>query len=89
MLDFDACKSVVKAGNSGQYLLKPVITMIPADADGDRGLRADGTDGRDGQCAEERRGAQGDPAEMPNGQFVLAPLDPMKGPYDVVFTGET
>ena len=29
VVDFDACKSVVSAGNSGQYLLKPVVTVIP------------------------------------------------------------
>jgi len=29
VLDFDACKSVVKAGNSGKYKLKPVIQAIP------------------------------------------------------------
>ena len=29
VLDFDACKSVVVAGNSGQYLLKPVVIVIP------------------------------------------------------------
>jgi hypothetical protein len=29
VIDFDACKSVVKAGASGQYLLKPVISVIP------------------------------------------------------------
>lgn len=29
VLDFNACKSVVVAGGSGQYLLKPVVTMIP------------------------------------------------------------
>lgn len=29
VLDFDACKSIVVAGNSGQYLLKPVVTVIP------------------------------------------------------------
>lgn len=28
-IDFDACKSIVKAGNSGQYLLKPVLSVIP------------------------------------------------------------
>lgn len=28
-LDFDACKSVVRRGNSGQYNLKPVIAVIP------------------------------------------------------------
>jgi hypothetical protein len=28
-IDFDACKSFVKAGNSGQYHLKPVLSVIP------------------------------------------------------------
>jgi hypothetical protein len=28
-IDFDACKSFVKSGNSGQYLLKPVLSVIP------------------------------------------------------------
>ena len=29
VLDFDACKSVVRAGNSGNYNLKPVISVTP------------------------------------------------------------
>ena len=29
VLDFDACHSVVQAGNSGQYLLKPVVSVVP------------------------------------------------------------
>jgi len=29
VIDFDACKSVVRRGNSGQYNLKPVLTVIP------------------------------------------------------------
>lgn len=29
VIDFDACKSVVTAGGSGQYLLKPVVSVIP------------------------------------------------------------
>lgn len=28
VLDFDACKSIVKAGNSGNYNLKPAVTVI-------------------------------------------------------------
>jgi Domain of unknown function (DUF4382) len=28
-IDFDACKSFVRAGNSGRYLLKPVLQVIP------------------------------------------------------------
>lgn len=40
VLDFDACKSVVKRGNSGRYNLKPVISVIPLLADA--GLRVIG-----------------------------------------------
>jgi hypothetical protein len=29
VLDFDACKSIVKAGRSGQFILKPVISVTP------------------------------------------------------------
>jgi hypothetical protein len=29
VIDFDACKSVVKSGNSGSYNLKPVISVTP------------------------------------------------------------
>ena len=29
VLDFDACKSVVKAGNSGQFILTPVVSVLP------------------------------------------------------------
>jgi hypothetical protein len=29
VLDFDACKSVVRAGNSGQFILKPVVSVVP------------------------------------------------------------
>jgi hypothetical protein len=29
VIDFDACKSVVKAGQSGKYLLKPVLSVYP------------------------------------------------------------
>ena len=37
VLDFDACKSVVKRGNSGKYNLKPVVTVMPLLSDA--GLR--------------------------------------------------
>jgi hypothetical protein len=29
VIDFDACKSVVRRGNSGEYNLKPVLTVLP------------------------------------------------------------
>lgn len=34
VLDFDACKSVVSAGNSGKFNLKPVISVLPRFIDG-------------------------------------------------------
>jgi hypothetical protein len=34
VLDFDAARSIVKAGNSGQYLLKPVIRTFAKAAGG-------------------------------------------------------
>jgi len=40
LLDFDACKSIVRAGNSGKYLLKPVIAVTTLLADA--GLRVSG-----------------------------------------------
>jgi hypothetical protein len=38
LLDFDACKSVVKAGNSGQYILKPVVSVVPRAVTGLQGF---------------------------------------------------
>jgi Domain of unknown function (DUF4382) len=35
VIDFDACKSVVKVGNSGKYLLKPVLSVFKR---GDTGI---------------------------------------------------
>lgn len=34
VLDFDACKSIVKKGNSGAYGLKPVVNVIPTALNG-------------------------------------------------------
>jgi hypothetical protein len=40
VLDFDACKSIVKAGNNGRYNLKPVVRVLPRVMDA--GLRVVG-----------------------------------------------
>lgn len=40
VLDFDACKSVVRAGNSGQYVLKPVVSVLPRVDTGIKGFVA-------------------------------------------------
>jgi hypothetical protein len=78
VLDFDACKSVVKRGNSGKYNLKPVVTVIPLLSDA--GLRVIGyvspsiASGTTSVSVQ----ANGMPvkATVPdaNGQFVLYPV---------------
>ncbi len=87
LLDFDACKSVVPAGGSGQYILKPVIRLSDKVAGGiqgylDTALVASGkvtavTAYRDGEAVR---------ATTPddNGKFKLAWL--MPGTYTVVVT---
>jgi len=87
VLDFDACKSIVKRGNSGRYNLKPVISVIPRTLTAITGYVQTGLAG---VTVSAQKNGMVLKATQPNasGQFVLAPLDPMKGPYDVVFTGE-
>ena len=38
VIDFDACKSVVQSGNSGQYSLKPVLKVTPRFVSGVQGF---------------------------------------------------
>ena len=86
VLDFDACKSIVKRGNSGRYNLKPVISVFPRTLTAIAGYVQTGL--TNVTVSAQKNGVV-IKATQPdaNGQFVLAPLDPMKGPYDVVFTG--
>lgn len=88
VLDFDACKSVVKAGNSGRYNLKPVITVIPRLAVA--GLRVEGY--VDPTIALNSTNISLQSAGLPvkatppdtNGKFVLYPVP--AGNYDLVVT---
>jgi hypothetical protein len=88
VLDFDACKSVVKRGNSGQYNLKPVIAVIPVLFDA--GLRIVGY--VDPAIATRATAvsaqASGVPVKAtppdPTGKFVLYPVP--VGTYDLVVT---
>jgi len=85
VLDFDACKSIVKRGN-GSYGLKPVLTMIPRTLTAivgyvDTGLTDITVTAQNGGVVAK--------ATQPNpttGQFVLGPLNP--NTYDVVITGK-
>jgi hypothetical protein len=84
VIDFDACKSVVTRGN-GTYGLKPVMQMIPRSLTAITGYVEAGVAG---VTVSAQKNGLVLRATQPNanGQFVLAPVDPAKGPYDVVFT---
>jgi hypothetical protein len=87
VLDFDACKSIVKRGN-GSYGLKPVIHVIPMSLTAIAGYVQTGLTG---VTVSAQKGGVVMKATQPDaqtGKFTLAPLDPAQGPFDVVFTGE-
>ena len=88
VIDFDACKSVVKRGNSGQYNLKPVVTVVPVLSDA--GLRVVGyvAPSIAGVTTNVSVQFNGLPvkATIPDvtGKFVLYPVP--TGSYDLVVT---
>jgi hypothetical protein len=86
VLDFDACHSVVQRGN-GSYGLKPVIGIMPMTLTRIVGYVQTGVNGIQ---VSAQKGGVVHKATHPNasGYFVLGPIDPAKGPYDVVFTGK-
>jgi len=83
VLDFDACKSVVRAGNSGQYLLKPVVTVVPRYVSGVQGQIADAPAGT--QVSLQVNGAVVR-ATTPDatGRYLLQLVEP--GTYTLVMT---
>ena len=86
VLDFDACKSVVAAGGSGQYLLKPVVTVIPRYVSGVAGF-VDATLAANGNTSVSlQQGGVVVKATMPDstGKFLLQPVAP--GNYTLVMT---
>ena len=87
VLDFDACKSVHRKGHGG-YSLKPVLRTCPRSLTAIAGYVQMPT-GLTGVTVSAQKNGVVMKATQPNasGQFVLSPLDPTKGPYDVVFTG--
>ncbi len=98
LLDFDACKSVVKRGHDkdddhgkkGAYSLKPVIKVIPllVTMNGIKGVIAPALLGSNVVISVQRDG-QVVHSTVPNpqtGEFLVAPLD--SGTYDLVVTGD-
>ncbi len=86
VIDFDACRSIVQLGRgNGGYLLKPILSAHPRIVAAIRGFV-------DSSITDVTVSAQKDGVVVrstvpaPNGEFVLAFLDPAAGPYDVVLT---
>ena len=88
VLDFDACKSVVKKGNSGSYALKPVVKVIPTVLNGIDGFVSTGLL-RSRVIVTAQQNGSIVSATTPNattGEFYLARLP--VGNYDVVITAD-
>ncbi len=86
VLDFDACKSVVVAGNSGQYLLKPVVSVIPRYTSGVVGFVDLVTLASGNTSLSLQQAGVVVKATVPDntGRFVLQPVAP--GAYTLVMT---
>jgi len=86
MLDFNACKSIVKAGN-GKYLLKPVIRIIPFALNGIDGFVDPALLGNNVMVTAQQNGVIiQSTAPKTTGEFFLSRLAP--GNYDVVITAD-
>lgn len=83
VLDFDACKSIVTAGASGQYLLKPVVTVIPRYVSGVQGYMSPALGAGVTSVSLQSNGTVVK-ATTPDsaGKFVLQPVAP--GSYTLV-----
>jgi len=86
VLDFDACRSVVRRGN-GTFGLKPVIKVTPMVLNGVTGYVDTGLLGSNVMVTAQQNGEiVQSTAPKPDGYFLLARLAP--GSYDVVFTAD-
>lgn len=86
-IDFDACKSFVRAGNSGQYHLKPVLSVIPIVSSKIVGFVAPAM-AASGVATSVSAQVDGVPVRAtppdPTGRFELFPI--RTGTYDLVVT---
>lgn len=88
VLDFDACKSIIKKGNSGNYALKPVIKVVPSVLNGINGFISSSLLSKHVMVTAQQNGVIM-AATAPNastGEFYLARL--AVGNYDVVITAD-
>jgi len=93
VLDFDACKSIVKRGKGRKagkpgFNLKPVIKVIPAELNGIRGVVDQSLRGSNVAVSAQIGGSvvRSTIPDATTGAFLLARLDP--GTYDVVITAD-
>lgn len=86
VLDFDACRSVVRRGNSGQYGLKPVVSVIPMVSAGAISGHVDPDLLGYGVSVSAQAGGQVVKATVPDGAggFRLSPVP--AGSYTVAIT---
>lgn len=86
VLDFDACKSIVSAGASGQYLLKPVVSVIPRYTSGVLGYVDPALGSGVAGVSLQQSDGTIVKATTPdaNGKFLLQPVAP--GSYNLVMT---
>lgn len=85
VLDFDACKSIVKKGNGG-YALKPVIKVIPTVLNGINGYIAPGSANVMVSAQQNGVVVRSTVPNATTGEFFLARVAP--GNYDVVITAD-
>ena len=85
-IDFNACKSFVKAGNSGQYKMKPVLSVIPLLANASVVGYVDASLANTGTTVAVQQGGVPVRATPPDatGRFMLYPV--AVGNYDLVIT---
>lgn len=87
VLDFDACKSIVAAGNSGQYQLKPVISVVPRIVSGIQGVVATSLAPTSTTISAQQNGASvRSTAPDASGNFSIPFLAP--GNYTLVITSD-
>ena len=87
VLDFDACKSVVRAGNSGNFNLKPVVSVTPRFTAGIQGYVTTTLSlGSTTVSAQQNGVVVRSTVPDANGRFMLAFL--ADGAYNVVVTSE-
>jgi hypothetical protein len=87
VIDFDACKSVLKKGN-GAYALKPVLTLVPSAQNGISGVVAASALTRHVMVLAEQNGqviASAAP-DLQTGVFLVSHLN--AGNYDLVITSD-